>query len=257
MANAIKKVVIFAGGEGTRMSEYTEALPKPLVPINGEPVIVRIMRHFYRAGYREFIVAVGYKSNEFKRYFRDYAFAKSNMTFTKYGSMVEDNPELEDWIVRIVETGESATTGQRLNAVRSYIGDDDFFLTYGDSVSNVDLRAIEETHRASDDIATITAVNRGERFGILGVDGKGGVTRFAEKSSSNAEFINGGFIACSNRLLAEVDNESGDFSHETLTRLADDGKLGYYQHDGFWHAMDTKKDVDELTELHRTSPELF
>ena len=253
----IKKVVIFAGGTGTRLGELTQLMPKPLVPVGGDPIVVHIMRHFYRAGYREFILAVGYKSDEFKKYFRDYGFRGRSVSFSPFGTKVHECTEAEDWTIHVVETGPDATTGQRLHKVREYIGDEDFFLTYGDSHSDVDLAAVAAQHSASGKLATITAVPITERFGILGVDGEGGVHTFAEKSDNATSLINGGFIACSNRLLDWVHGDSKDFSFEALTKLANDGKLGYFRHDGFWHAMDTKKDHDDLEELYESRPELF
>lgn len=255
----IKKVVIFAGGEGTRLSELTGLRPKPLVPIGPDPVIVHIMRHFYAAGYREFIIAVGYMSEEFKRYFRDYEFHKRDVTFTMAGNYVHHSDEVEDWTVHVVETGERSDTGKRLDAVRSYIGDEPFFLTYGDSVSDVDLKAVEKLHfsRPEGNLATITAVNREERFGILRVNEENGVECFNEKSQNSNELINGGFIACNPGILDEVNSESGDFSYEVLSSLARDNKLSYYRHDGFWHAMDTKRDYDKLNKLYVEKPELF
>lgn len=255
----IKKVVIFAGGEGTRLSELTGMIPKPLVPIGPDPVMVHIMRHFYRAGYREFIIAVGYMSDEFKRYFRDYGFRKRNVTYTKTTSEIHHSDEVEDWTVHIIETGEKSDTGKRLDAVREAIGDEPFFLTYGDSVSDVDLKAVEALHfsRPEGNMATITAVNREERFGILRVDSENGVECFNEKSHNSNELINGGFIACNPGILNEVHSESGDFSYEVLTKLASSGQLSYFRHDGFWHAMDTKRDYDKLNKLYVEKPELF
>lgn len=257
--NRITKVVIFAGGRGTRLAEQTKVTPKPLVPIGEDPVILHIMRHFYRAGYREFILAVGYMSEEFKKYFRDYCFAKRDIVFTKYGTQVTDSDEVEDWVVRVVETGLDSSTGQRLDAIRKYINPGEpFFLTYGDSVSNVNLHAVEHAHfNNPDSTVTITAVNRTERFGILKVDDSGMVEKFSEKSDNTQDLINGGFIACDYELLNEVDENSGDLSFEMLTSLAETGRMGYYHHSGFWHAMDTQKDVDDLNKIYHDSPELF
>lgn len=258
--NKIKKVVIFAGGEGTRLAELTENTPKPLVNIGPDPVIVHIMRHFYRAGYREFILAVGYKGIEFKRYFRDYVLAKRDVTFTKNSIEVKDSNHVEDWIVHVVETGLKSSTAQRLNAVAPYLDNEPFFLTYGDTISDVNLSEIEETHfsRPEGNLATLTAVNIEERFGILKLDKESGVIeKFSEKSSDKENMINGGFIACNPELLKEVNENSGDFSHETLNRLGDENKLSFYLHDGFWHAMDTKRDHDKLNSLYNSNPELF
>lgn len=258
--NKIKKVVIFAGGEGTRLAELTEKTPKPLVNIGPDPVIVHIMRHFYRAGYREFVLAVGYKSIEFKRYFRDYVLAKRDVTFTKNDIQIKDSNDVEDWIVHVVETGEKSTTAQRLNSVAPYIDGEPFFLTYGDTVSDVDLKKLEKVHfsRPEGNLATLTAVNIEERFGILKLNKEtGAVDKFSEKSSDKENMINGGFIACNPELLNEVNENSGDFSHEILNRLGDENKLSFYRHDGFWNAMDTKRDNDKLNKLYVTNPELF
>lgn len=256
--NKIKKVVIFAGGEGTRLSEYTHLVPKPLVPIGNVPIIIHVMRSFYAQGYREFIIAVGYKSFEFKKYFSDYILQGRDFRFTKDSEEQISSNDVEDWSVTIAETGEKATTGQRLDAVRKYIGDEDFFVTYGDSISNVDLSKVEEVLYDSDSLAAITAINKAERFGILKVDAKSNkVDNFAEKSNSSSELINGGYIACRNELLDIMTPESDDFSYETLTNLANTGKLSFHHHLGFWAAMDTKKDVDTLNELYEQSPNMF
>lgn len=255
--NKIKKVVIFAGGQGTRLAEQTKKIPKPLVPVGPDPVMVHIMRHFYRAGYREFIIAVGYMSDEFKRYFRDYSLSKRDVVFTKYGMQVQDDDDVEDWIVRVVETGENATTGQRLNRIKKYIcPGESFFLTYGDSLSDVDLHKVEEIHRTSTNTVTVTAINHTERFGILRVEGSS-VTNFSEKSSGQVELINGGFIACDYDIFEWVSEDTGDLSFEVLSTLATEGSMGYHHHNGFWHAMDTQKDVDDLNTIYRERPELF
>lgn len=257
MTEKIDKVVIFAGGKGTRLSELTMDTPKPLVEIGGEPVVVHIMRHFYRHGCREFILATGYKSNDFKRYFRDYTFNNASVTFSKGQMNVHSCEDAEDWTVHVVETGEDATTSQRLDAVRPYINGDSFFLTYGDSLSNVDLEALTKTHEANDTAATLTAVTKGERFGILNTDSDGAVTKFREKATASEQLINGGFIACDSRILDWVNPASGDFGFETLAALSDAGELGYHRHDDWWFAMDTKSEKDELEKIYVEKPELF
>lgn len=252
----IKKVVIFAGGEGTRLAEKTTLTPKPLVPIGNDPVVVHIMRHFYSQGYKEFILLVGYRSEQFKQYFRDYGFRGRSVTFNAHDGMtIHGNPR-EDWTVHVVETGEKSDTGRRLALAKDFIGDDDFFLTYGDSVSDVDLHAVEATHYVNDNTVTMTGVGREERFGIIDVE-DGQITSFVEKASSVENFINGGFMACDNSLLERVTPESGDYAYETLQKLASDGELGLYTHRGFWHAMDTMKDVEKLNKLYTDNPALF
>lgn len=254
----INKVVIFAGGKGTRLSELTVDTPKPLVEIGNEPVVVHIMRHFYRHGCREFILATGYKSNDFKRYFRDYAFNNATVTFRNGEMHVHECGEAEDWTIHIVDTGENATTGQRLDAVSDFVGDaENFFLTYGDTLSDVDLDALTAAHERNDVTATLTAVTKGERFGILDIDGDGQVTRFREKATAREQLINGGFIACSPKLFDSVSPDAGDFGFETLANLSDVGELGYYHHDGWWFAMDTKSEKDELEKIYKDRPELF
>lgn len=252
----ISKAVIFAGGEGTRLAEKTELTPKPLVCVGPDPIIIHIMRHLYSQGIREFIIAVGYKSEQFKEYFQNYSFSGRSVTFTSLGKRIHGDPR-EDWTVHVVETGRKSTTGQRLNAVAPFIKDDDFFLTYGDSHSDVDLTEVEKVHYASGKTATITAVSKDERFGVLNVTDDGEVKKFSEKSSDDAALINGGFIACKNSLLESVNENSDDFSYETLTRLADEGEIGYYHHRGFWQAMDTKRDLDKMNKLYVERPELF
>lgn len=251
MANTpkVKKVVIFAGGEGTRLSEMTELTPKPLVQVGNDPIVVHIMRHFYAQGYKEFILLVGYKSEQFKQYFRDYSFRGRSVSFnSQYGMNVHGRPA-EDWVVHVVETGETSDTARRLHLAKEFIGDDDFFLTYGDSLSDVNLSEVENAHYSTDHCVTMTAVAREERFGIIKTDGVSRIDSFSEKADAPENLINGGFMVCSNSLLGRVNDDSGDFAYETLTKLASDGKLGFYTHRGFWHAMDTKKDLDKLNSM--------
>ena len=257
MADKISKVVIFAGGKGTRFAEMTKDTPKPLITVNGEPIVLHIMRHFYAQGYREFILCLGYKADDFKRYFRDYYFHNRNVSLSPYGLKVHDSEQVENWTVHLVDTGADATTGQRLHLVRKLIGDSSFFLTYGDGASDVDLHAVEAKHNSLGRIATITSIPVQERFGILDVNEEGEVLRFAEKSDNTNALINGGFIACSNELLDYVSSDSGDFAYDVLTKLADAGKLGSYLHNGFWKAMDTKKDRDDLEKIFKDHPEFL
>lgn len=255
--NRINKVVIFAGGKGTRMSELTHTTPKPLVPVGGDPIVLHIMRHFYRQGYKEFILALGYRSLNFKQFFRDYILRDRDVSFSD-GTMRVHGEHKEDWTVHLVETGLESTTGQRLHAVREYIGDDDFFLTYGDSISDVNFHEVEQEHYGNNQtLVTLTAVTKGEKFGILEVDETGAVTKFSEKSADSKQLINGGYMACSNNLLDLVDDNSGDFSFDTLSKLSKNHQLGYYEHTGVWKAMDSKRDHDEMCKLFKEMPELF
>jgi glucose-1-phosphate cytidylyltransferase len=253
----IKKVVIFCGGQGTRLGELTEIAPKPLVKVGEVPILIHIMRSFYHQGYKEFFLLLGYKSEEFKKFFRDYSFFGSNITFAPGGSLIHQGVDHEDWTVHRLETGLDSTTGQRLHLAREYIGNVPFFLTYGDSLSDVSLKEIEKKHFDSNKVATITAIPVEEKFGILETDGVGTITRFAEKSNNAKQLINGGYIACDPTIFDHVNAQSGDFSFEALTELAKVKKLGYHYYKGFWQAMDSKKDHDKLNQLYVEQPELF
>lgn len=255
----IRKAVIFAGGKGTRMSELTEDVPKPLVKIGPDPVLLWVMRNFYRQGIREFYILVGYKSEQFKRFFKDYSLRGTDVIFTKNGYRVCSDGDTEDWTVHVLETGEDSSTGQRLHQVRKYIKPGErFFLTYGDTVSDVDLTEVEKLHLSGKEpVITFTGVQREERFGVLTVDESGDVVEFAEKVNTSKTLLNGGFIACSPDILDYVNENSGDLSREVLTELANSGKAKCYKHYGFWHAMDSKRDRDDLNDLYSKKPELF
>ena len=258
MSERVKKVAIFAGGRGTRLAEQTHKTPKPLIRIGNVPVIIHIMRHFYRQGYREFYIAVGYKSLDFKTYFRDYMMDNRTVVFEKNTMRIHECADSEDWVVHLVETGENSSTGQRIAMIKEYLNDEPFFLTYGDSVSNVDLSEVEKVHfsQSESNVATITSTTKGERFGILEVSGND-VTKFQEKAVESQQLINGGFILCNPSIYNYVNETTGDLSHETLHDLVNDDALSHYFHEGFWHAMDTQRDVDELGKILDESPELF
>lgn len=251
-AQEIKKVVILAGGEGTRLSEVTGTIPKPLVRVGNEPIVVHLMREFYAQGFKEFILLVGYKGEEFKRYFRDYNFNGRSVTFTPYGMNVHGDPR-EDWTVHIVESGEKSETGHRLDFIRPFVGDDDFILTYGDGLSDVKMQNVIEAHYNSDNLVTITAVQKLEHYGVLRTDGSGKVTNFSEKPDNPESLINGGFMVVSNRLLDRISEESGDLAHQILTGLSNEGKLGYYTHNGYWVAIDTKRDLDRVNAAYKAT----
>lgn len=249
-------VVIFAGGEGTRLSEVTESIPKPLVPINGEPIVVHIMRAFYSQGFRRFILAAGYKSEKIKTFFRDYSFYRKNVFFTN-GKMSVSGPS-EDWSVSVIETGVKTPTGERLRLLKHYLDHDKpFVITYGDSVSDVRMSEVYSAHTSdSNHILTVTAVAKDERFGII--QGQNGhVDSFSEKSNKTQELINGGFMIAEPTVLSYLRKDEGDFSHDVMTRIASAGKMGFYHHTGFWRPCDTKRDLDQLNEIYRVTPERF
>lgn len=256
----IKKAFILAGGQGTRLSEHTKDTPKPLVPIGQDAVVVSVMRNFYKRGVRDFYLLCGYRVGDFKTYFRDYMLNGNNMCYTRWGAQPLDNSSLvEDWNVNIIDTGEHATTGQRVHAIRRYLEPgESFFLTYGDSVSDVDVREVERVLEADPtSVLAVTVVNKTERFGIILPEGDSKVKSFAEKTENVAPLINGGYMACSSEVLDYVSSTTEDFSYKILTKLAALGKMSYHHHRGFWHAMDTKRDLDELVRIHSENPELF
>lgn len=250
------KVVIFAGGEGTRLAELTGETPKPMVPIGDDPIVVHIMRHFYSQGYKDFVLAVGYMADQFKRYFLDYQYRGRDMVFSSGGYEVKGNHR-EDWRIAIVETGKKTSTAARLHKVKDFLDGEDFFLTYGDCVSNVDLKKVESIHKTSGNLLTVTAVPNEQRYGLLKVNSSGVVEKFSEKASQVDELINGGFMMCSPEVLSLVNENSGDFSYETMTKVAAEGRMGYHLHEGFWRPCDTKRDYDALNEIWRKNPELF
>lgn len=255
----ITKAFILAGGKGTRLSEYTHLTPKPLVEISDFPILIHVMRNFYRVGVRDFYILCGYKTAMFKDFFDRYMSSGGDVVYTRYGKRsLNDDDQIEDWRVHIIETGLESTTGQRIYKAFPHISDDDaFFLTYGDSVSDVDVRKVEKLHNEGEDIVTLTAVSKTERWGALTVDAtEHKVTRFAEKNDAEDHLINGGFMVCSRDIITYLSEESGDFSHDVLTKLANDNALGYYRHTGFWHAMDTQRDVESLREIYKKNPDL-
>lgn len=252
--NKIDTVVIFAGGKGTRFAEMTQHTPKPLIPVSGVPIIVRIMRHFYSQGYTNFVIPVGYLGDQFKVFFKDYPLHKSNVFITDGEAMRVEKYGGEKWNVSIIDTGAESTTAQRLHQVKKYLDDKPFFLTYGDSVSDVDLKKVEEKFfETPGTIVTITAASKKERFGLLEFEENSDrVSSFREKEEVRPKFINGGFMVCSPEIFEHVNENSGDFSFETLTNLVNAGKVTAYKHNGFWHPMDSQRDHEELEKIFST-----
>ncbi len=244
------KVVILAGGLGTRLSEETHRVPKPMVEIGGRPILWHIMKTYAAHGFSEFIVCCGYRSYEIKQYFSGYALRHSDVTFDLgTGATQLCNGTAEPWKVTLVETGLESGTGGRLLYVRPYL-DGDFCLTYGDGVGDVNITRLVRFHKAQGRLATLTAVNPPSRYGVLSLK-KGRVVRFREKPVSPDEWINAGFFVLSPRVLDEIRNDKSSFEGEPLRSLARKGQLSAYQHRGFWHPMDTIRDRQHLEELWR------
>ncbi len=243
------KVVILAGGFGTRLAEETDLRPKPMVEIGGKPLLWHIMKSYASYGFRQFIICLGYRGYFVKEYFRNYYLHTADVTFdVADGSMTVHRSDVEPWKVTLAETGESTMTGGRIRRVRDYIGDGDFCLTYGDGVADIDLAALVDFHRQHGKLATVTAIQPQARFGGLDiVDGR--VRRFAEKPSNEGGWINGGFFVVNAKALDRIEGDSTIWEREPVESLAADGELIAKHHEGFWWAVDTLRDKRHLEEL--------
>ncbi len=246
------KCVILAGGLGTRIGEETTLRPKPLIQIGSEPILWHIMKIYSAHGINEFVVCCGYKGNMIKEYFADYFMHKSDVTFDLAGNRMEvHKTAIEPWRVTLVDTGDDTMTGGRLKRVRSYIGDEDFCFTYGDGVSNVDIKALVAFHKAQETIATLTAIKPPGRFGSVEIRGKR-VANFLEKPPGDGGWVNGGFFVLSPRALDYIDGDATLWEREPMETLAREGNLAAFRHEGFWQPMDTMRDKILLEELWKS-----
>lgn len=243
------KAVILAGGYGTRISEETEHKPKPMVEIGGQPILWHIMQIYSAHGVRDFIICLGYKGYVIKEYFLNYRMHLSDMTVNVATGNVEFHRNgAEDWRVSLIETGQETMTGGRLLRVKDYIGDEDFFLTYGDGVADIDIKELLRFHKSHGRLATVTAVAPPGRFGALDLADRQ-VKGFREKPAGDGAMINGGFFVLSPKVLNYVKGDDTTWEREPLEGLARDGELMSYVHRGFWHAMDTLRDKKHLEAL--------
>ncbi len=243
------KVVILAGGLGSRLSEETELRPKPMIEVGGRPILWHILKHFERHGLREFVLALGYKGEQIKRWFLDYHTLSGEMTVrTRQGQVSVAQAVAEDWTVHLVDTGLETHTGGRVRRLRHLLGDGTFMVTYGDGVSDVDLGALLAFHRAHGRLATLTAVRPPARFGGLTFDGER-VACFTEKPQIGEGWINGGFVVCEPGVFDYLAGDETSFEADTMERLAEDGQLAAYRHEGFWQCMDTQRDRRLLESL--------
>ena len=243
------KVVILAGGQGTRLAEETETRPKPMVDIGGRPILWHIMKHYARYGFQEFVIALGYRAEDIKRFFVDYLSLSGDLT-VELGSRVVTRHEAEQnpWTVHLVDTGLDTNTGGRVGRLRPWLDDSPFLLTYGDGVSNVDLGRLCDFHSSTGNLATITAVRPPSRFGGLSF-APDGTVQFTEKPQIGEGWINGGFMVLDPKILEYVAGDSTSLEADVLERLSEERKLGAYRHEGFWQSMDTLRDVRYLRGL--------
>ena len=244
------KVVILAGGLGTRISEESYLKPKPMITIGEQPILWHIMKYYSSFGFHDFVICCGYKGHIIKEYFADYYLHRSDVTFdfSQENRMTVHQNVAEPWRVTLVDTGLNTQTGARVKRVQKYIGNEPFMLTYGDGVSDVDLHTLLNQHKSSDKIVTLTGVQPGGRFGVLDLEGQT-VTGFREKAKEDGGWINGGFMALNPEVFHYLTDEEGCiFERQPLERLALEGKLGIYKHKGFWQCMDTQRDKIWLEE---------
>ena len=245
------KVVILAGGLGTRLSEETSLIPKPMIEIGGKPILWHIMKIYSYYGFNEFVILTGYKSHVIKDFFVNYYNRYSDITVDMSKNSVEiHKTRHEPWKVTMLYTGQDAMTGARVKKAQQYIGNEPFMLTYGDGLSDVDINKLIAEHKASKKTLTVTAVQPGGRFGALDIDGRNNVSSFTEKPQGDGAWINGGFFVCQPELFDYIpDGETTIFEREPMQNLAADGKLNAYKHKGFWRPMDTLKDKNDLTAM--------
>lgn len=243
------KVIILAGGLGTRLQEETTIKPKPMVEIGERPMLWHIMQIYAAQGYQEFVIALGYKGDYIKNYFLNYYHLGSSLTVSlKNGQATVHDGDVDDWLVHLVDTGPQTETGGRIKRLQKWIGDETFLLTYGDGVADIDLRALVAFHRQHGKLATVTAVRPPARFGRLSFAGDL-VTSFEEKPQLGEGWINGGFFVLEPKVLDYIASDGVAWEREPLEWLAADGQLAAYRHGGFWHAMDTLRDVRYLESL--------
>lgn len=245
------KVVILAGGYGTRLSEETGVKPKPMVEIGEKPILWHIMKIYAAHGLQDFIICLGYKGFAIKEYFASYALQMSDVTFNLRENTIETHKNgTEPWRVTLVDTGQNTMTGGRIKRIMKYIGDETFCLTYGDGVSDVNIGDVIQFHKNQESIVTLTAVQPPGRFGAFNLErNQCKITTFKEKPQGDGAWINGGFFVCEPRVMDFITGDSTVWEREPMEEMADKGMLAAYRHYGFWHPMDTLRDKMHLEEL--------
>lgn len=248
------KVVILAGGFGTRISEESHLRPKPMVEIGGKPILWHIMKIYSSYGYNDFVICLGYKGYYIKEYFAHYFLHESDITFDfrNHNEKIVHNHTAEPWKVTLVDTGLETMTGGRLKRVREYLDNTTFMLTYGDGVSNIDIKKLVDYHHNHKKIATVSSTQPSGRFGALSIDAKNNVLGFEEKPKGDGGWINAGFFIMEPDVFEYIDGDSTVLEKDPLEKLAANNELVAYKHDGFWQPMDTMRDKIYLEELWKS-----
>lgn len=246
------KVVILAGGFGTRISEESQFRPKPMVELGGMPILWHIMKIYSSYGFNDFVICAGYKQHMIKEYFADYFLHTSDITFDFNNGQelkIAHKTHSEPWKVTVVDTGLNTMTGGRIRRVKEYIGNEPFLLTYGDGVADINVRELVKFHKEHGKIVTMSAYNAGQRFGVLDIDGNGFVREFREKTKGDGTLINIGFMVCQPEFVDYIKGDSTVLEKEPLETVAKTGQLMAYKHEGFWQCMDTIREKMQLEEL--------
>lgn len=243
------KVVLLAGGLGTRISEESQFKPKPMIEIGGKPILWHIMKEYSYYGFNEFIICAGYKQHVIKEWFADYFLHNSDVTFdftSGQNEMIIHEQHCEPWKVTVVDTGLNTMTGGRIKRIQKYVGDESFMMTYGDGVCDVNIQELVEFHRQHGKIATLTAVTLEQEKGVLDIGGDNAVKSFREKRKSDGASINAGYMVLNPEIFDYIEGDTTVFEKEPLERLAQEGELMSYMHKGFWQCMDNKREMDML-----------
>ncbi len=244
------KVVILAGGLGTRISEESHLKPKPMIEIGGRPILWHIMKYYSEFGFHDFVICLGYKQYVVKEFFADYFLHTSDVTFDLANNKMEvHNNYAEPWKVTLVDTGLNTMTGGRVKRIQPYIGDEPFMLTYGDGVCNVDLKGLVEFHKSHGKTATITTVSIDQQKGVLDIGPDNTIRSFREKAASDGAIINGGFMVLNPEIFGYLKDDTTIFEQGPMQTLAEEGQLMSYYHDGFWQCMDTQREMKLLEKL--------
>lgn len=246
------KILILAGGYGTRISEESQFKPKPMIEIGGKPILWHIMKTYSAYGYNEFVILAGYKQHVIKEYFADYFLHMSDVTydFTQgKNDIIVHRTNSEKWKVTVVDTGLNTMTGGRVKRVKDYINDEPFMLTYGDGVADVNIDALVRYHKSHGKLVTISAYNAGQRFGVLDIDPMGSVREFREKTQGDGNMINIGYMVCQPEFLDYIDGDATALERDPLERIAKTEQLMAYKHNGFWQCMDTVREKEMLERL--------